>query len=362
MRLGSKNKVKGQGSRVKGLFIVHYLLPLIFSLLPFLVYAADKLVEQKGSIELKKETAPFVSEVERKEYPNPHWKEGLCNECHEGIPEKGRKQTFKYGNDINKMCNSCHDVVSAHKYIHATGMIPSDDKLSRMPDDFKKALYRGDKEGKMTCLVCHEMLYQCLKENYNRKTIDARFFRGGPYNTSRTEICYNCHEASKYARLDPHDQITDEGEILVDKCIICHKITPDVKRVKGIEDVRFQVDEDLKVLCLRCHRERLHPGGGWVPPDLAAGLKPGEKPGEEKVISHIRLPSEKVLKRYKFTETEREYVLPLEPGTGKVFCATCHNPHERGIQKFVKADKGADNRQRLRAGGGGALCMNCHDK
>ncbi|MBI5893732.1 MAG: hypothetical protein HZB79_08810 [Deltaproteobacteria bacterium] len=306
--------------------------------MPVFVNAADKPVEQKGSIELKKETAPFVSEVERKEYPNPHWKEGLCNECHEGIPEKGRKQAFKYGGDIIKMCNSCHDVVSAHKYIHATGMVPSEEKLNKMPDDFKKALNRGDKEGKMTCLVCHEMLYQCLKENYNRKAIDSRFFRGGPYN-SRTEICYNCHDASQYARLDPHEQITDEGEILIDKCIICHKITPDVKRVKGIEDVRFQVDEDF-----------------------AQPLKPGEKPGEEKVISHIRLPYEKVLKRYKFTEAEREYVLPLEPGTGKITCATCHNPHERGIQKFTKADRGADNRQRLRAGGGGALCMNCHDK
>ncbi len=352
MRLGSKDRCKMQDARCKVLLPVVYFLSLVFCFLPILVYAQDKPATKAAS------TAP---EIESKEYPNPHWQEGLCNECHEGIPEKGKRQTFKYGGDIIKMCNSCHEVVSAHAYIHATGMVPSDDKLSRMPDEFKKALYRGDKQGRLTCLACHEMTYQCFKENFERKKIDSRFFRGGPYK-SRADICYNCHEAGKYAVLNPHDQITDEGEILTDRCIICHKIVPDVKKAQGIEDVKFQVDEDLKVLCQRCHRDRPHPGGSWMSPDIARPMQPDETSEEAQPVSHIRFPSVKVLRVYNATERTRDYVLPLEPDTGKVFCATCHNPHERGIQKSAKADRGADDKQRLRADGTGVLCMNCHGK
>ena len=54
--------------------------------------------------------------------------------------------------------------------------------------------------------------------------------------------------------------------------------------------------------------------------------------------------------------------MPLEPGTGKIFCATCHNPHERGIQFIAEADRGADNTQRLRAGREGGICLMCHLK
>src|SRR3972149_4492036 len=71
------------------------------------------------------------------EYPDPHWKSGFCYKCHEeGWAEKGKNPKFKYDGDINKLCNSCHDVVSAHAYIHATGMIPSDEKLGVMSEEF----------------------------------------------------------------------------------------------------------------------------------------------------------------------------------------------------------------------------------
>ena len=50
--------------------------------------------------------------------------------------------------------------------------------------------------------------------------------------------------------------------------------------------------------------------------------------------------------------------LPLEESTGKVYCGTCHNPHERGVIKNVTGSKGADEPKRLRATN---ICENCHD-
>ena len=287
------------------------------------------------------------------EIVNPHWKEGLCGECHEGRPEKGKPLAFRYS-DFNRLCNRCHEKISSHAYIHATGMVPSEEKLAYMKRDFKEALYRGDRKGRLTCIVCHNLVYQCLREEYKRRLRNPLFLRGGPYRY-RTSICYKCHDIRRYTRLDPHDQITDEGEILTSKCNVCHIGTPDVKTVRGIQDVKFKVEKDLTRLCRRCHNDMpKHPG------TFVAGLIFPTKKGEE--FTHLRVPSEKVLQRLERTTKEKGIIMPLEPGTGRIFCATCHNPHERGIQRLIQADRGADNEQRLRTLKRSDLCLMCHDK
>ena len=55
-------------------------------------------------------------------------------------------------------------------------------------------------------------------------------------------------------------------------------------------------------------------------------------------------------------------IRPLEPASGRIFCATCHNPHERGVQRDARVDRGADGYKRLRTVGGETICSNCHDK
>ena len=74
------------------------------------------------------------------------------------------------------------------------------------------------------------------------------------------------------------------------------------------------------------------------------------------------MPPDAILKRIKETEKQRDVIVPLEPKTGRIFCATCHNPHERGVQRYDKADRGADGPKRLRRTGGMPICLNCHDK
>ncbi len=288
---------------------------------------------------------------------NPHWKNDLCDECHAGTPEKGKPLSFKYNGDFIKLCDSCHGIMEDHAYIHATGMVPSKEKLAIMPEDFKTALYRGDKGGRLTCVVCHNLVYQCLKKERWRRRENLLFFRGGPY-LNRTDICLHCHDMKKYTRLNPHDQINDEGEIRKSVCSVCHKGTPDVKMAKGIGDVRFKVKKGLSRLCRRCHKNVTKHPGTFIG-DIEPSLK--DKKDTKKPASHLVVPPPSVLKRLKKTTVEKDIVMPLEPGTNKVFCATCHNPHERGIQRFARADKGADNEQRLRAARRNDICLMCHN-
>jgi len=321
-------------------------MPLANDKMRYLIYSVTFFISVLSlvNIAFAEEQVPSVVEQGR-EYTNPHWGEDLCGECHEGVPEKGKKQTFKYGGDINMMCNSCHEVISLGSLIHATGMVPSEAILKRMPENFKKALYRGDKEGRVTCLVCHEIIYQCLKEEFKRKADNPLFFRGGPYS-SRAAMCYKCHDPKQYQRLNPHNQIDDEGRLVAETCVYCHSVTPDRKKVKGIKDVTFRAAEDLINLCTGCHPISMHP-----PWQSFKGIS-------SEVTRHFVKPPVDILNRLQQSEDIYNIILPLDPNTGKVFCCTCHNPHERGVHKN-KADAGADDPKRLRSGHE-VICTMCH--
>lgn len=282
--------------------------------------------------------------------PDPHWREDACIACHDGTPTDGNPRVRgKAG--VNALCNNCHEVASVHSYIHAVGMVPSAAKSTRMPPSFRQAITRGD--GIVTCIACHDLPMQCKKERFAERDLNPLFFRGGPYKT-RTGLCYNCHDPSHYERLNPHDQISDEGELNTQVCTVCHKVTPNRREARSINDVSFNVTEDLAKLCTGCHPWRPHPGGGWAV--YAQGSSP-EGP------NHLIQPPEKILRQLKRSEKMKDMVLPLDPATGRIFCATCHNPHERGVQRNARADKGADGFKRLRTSGSGmAICVNCHDK
>jgi len=144
-------------------------------------------------------TAPIAVIAEQYTVVNPHWNSKACISCHLSIPKEGGSVNLKFGDDFISLCNSCHETVSRNKYIHSVAMLPLDDQLERMPEEFRKAV-KKDKEGRLTCIVCHELKYQCLSSEYYRKETNPRFFRGGPY-AQRSDICYHCHDKSKYEKL-----------------------------------------------------------------------------------------------------------------------------------------------------------------
>lgn len=264
---------------------------------------------------------------------NPHWRQGFCYACHSENPES-KPFAFKWKGDMIKVCNYCHETISADKLIHAVGMVPSRKIRARMPTNFAVS-----EDGSLNCITCHELKYQCLEKEFYRKETDSLFFRSGPYE-ERTDICYRCHRKESYQRLNPHDQISDEGELLTDVCTYCHAELPDPQVDKDIRSVEF-VTEKLKDLCQRCHRDRAHPGGGFINFD------------------HLVEPPKQIKFYMKQSEKEKNLIFPLEPDTNKIFCCTCHNPHERGVLRD-KFGKGSDDDRRLRMEAGFQLCAICH--
>lgn len=148
--------------------------------------------------------------------------------------------------------------------------------------------------------------------------------------------------------LNPHEQISDEGEILWNKCLICHPTVPSVN-ARDIRQVEIRYEDDIKQLCYRCHPNRIHPGGGWI--NVALGKGTGAP-------NHLVRPPKNILMGRRLSLKEYSTILPLEPKSGKVFCATCHNPHERGLLK-KKADVGGDATFRLRSEET-SICQLCH--
>ena len=301
--------------------MIKYFTVLFIFLTPLWVYA-----EEEHKLE-------FVLEAKS---DNPHWRKEACLACHTAEPNF-QKNEFKFDGDILSLCNDCHISISSEKAVHAVGMVPSKKVKARIP-----ANYPLSSEGSIDCLTCHELPYQCLKKEYYRRKSNPYFLKGAPFKDD-TEICNNCHlnKLIDFKKLNPHEQINDEGEYLPDKCLYCHKTQPDPKTDDSINSVTFVVNE-LKELCQRCHKDRPHPGGKWINFD------------------HLIPPPPKNRMYMLETEKRKGIVLPLEPRTGKIFCCTCHNPHERGVLRGLKNDRGADNKNRLRLLGGFELCGGCH--
>ncbi|MBI5586946.1 MAG: hypothetical protein HY889_01095 [Deltaproteobacteria bacterium] len=151
--------------------------------------------------------------------------------------------------------------------------------------------------------------------------------------------------------INPHEQINDEGEILWGTCTICHQNTPDVMKEKSIKDVQLHFPDDLNQICRRCHDVKPHPAGeGGVSATMSGFVAP----------NHLVVPSKPVQLSMRLSLKETPTILPLDPKSGKIFCSTCHNPHERGLL-LGRADYGGDYTQRLRSAGLD-ICQYCHRK
>ncbi|MFC1685074.1 hypothetical protein ACFL0R_06355, partial [Pseudomonadota bacterium] len=279
-------------------------------------------------------------------YPNPHWAtdKALCMECHEKLPKKHGPLHLRFSSII-ALCNRCHATVSKDRYIHASGMVPPQSMVDKMPEEFRSGL---DEDGRVTCAVCHEITYQCVQDEFDRKEKNRLFHRGAPYE-KRTGLCYNCHEPSAYKKMNPHDQINDEGELITDVCTYCHSILPDRRAAKSIADVKFKFD-NFDMLCLRCHTDDAYAVG------CVTGYENDGSP-----IYHSGRPDEGMVDRIKANQGDA--ILPLDIVEGKIFCGTCHNPHELGVQRREEADVGADSHKRLRISKGNtSICLGCHDE
>ena len=189
------------------------LILLALSVFPSLMSFA--LVKDKNSIEILNTT-------------NIHFTGKYCTECHEKAPEKGGDKLLKYNGDYSQLCK-CHGYTPG-SYIHPVDIVPSEEKKAKIPEDLPLV------NGKLVCSTCHDMYLQCQSGAYSQG-INRKFLRG-PHYMKRTTLCFRCHDEEKYARLDPHNQISESGEINEEKCLYCHTEMPDAK-IQSYSDVKL---------------------------------------------------------------------------------------------------------------------------
>lgn len=256
-----------------------------------------------------------------------HYTGKYCLVCHERTPADGKDNALKYGRNFTQLCN-CHGYKPGI-YIHPVDIFPSEDKKSRIPSDLP--LYNG----KLTCITCHDIHLQC-EDNPELKIVNKRFLRGAPYR-SRTDLCFKCHDKYLYSMYDPHKgQLDEDGNIVELTCLYCHFERPD-ELLASFNEVKFF--GDLVVLCKRCHSISVnHPANA----------------------NHLVLPPVVFTKKMKRTEKQFGIVLPLDYN-GKINCATCHNPHQKGViplARFGAGGAGENYKKRFL----GNICMACHEK
>jgi hypothetical protein len=275
--------------------------------------------------------------VDPAQIPNPHWRADACKACHTSAP------ALREANVI-RLCNQCHDAVFDHSCIHPVGARVGEAMLARMPGSYRDAV-RGS-GGRMSCTTCHDVPAQCLSERRREQARNPMFFRGGPFRL-RTEQCYFCHELEKYPRLNPHRQRSADGQVREAICRLCHseKIEA-LQAAKSIDDTRLSRLGDLNRLCTRCHTWTPHPG---------TALDFGKK---KPVADHLVKPSAEMASHMQRQAASTGIILPVAPKTGRIFCGTCHDPHEPGVVTNPGASAQADTKARLRAR---EMCVHCHE-
>lgn len=277
--------------------------------------------------------------------PNPHWRDDACLACHSKNGKQASSKNTRSAN-IDAICQNCHDARFDHSYIHPVDIELDAAMRKNMSKLYKQSIQKAN--GKVSCLTCHDITKQCLPEKKNQQPMNPRFFRGGPFR-SRTEQCFHCHDGGEYQRFNPHDQIDERGKIKENTCRVCHSGSlENLKQAKSIEDVNFNGVTNLETMCWGCHRWIPHPGGQYT------------FFSDSKGPNHLVKPSKQRQDRLEAMSEKFDTAFPLEPGTGRVFCGTCHNPHEKGVIKNnPAAAKGADSDKRLRVKN---ICLICHSK
>jgi hypothetical protein len=256
---------------------------------------------------------------------NPHRTDTDCLACHDKQPKEGAV-TFLNDDGFVKVCISCHDTSVSH----LVNIKVPDWMEECVPQGFK--LKNGDT---LACITCHD-LTDHMKKSAPKKD-NPYFLRGGPYE-DRSGICLTCHDTNKCnpgCSSNPHKQLDMDGEIIESRCLFCHTEIP-YTEVSGIRPGMFKGDPST--FCYGCHakKEEGHPA---------------------KVTHHDKVPSEKRINCIKKANSvENGTVLPLLEG--KVFCGTCHNPHEKGVLKGA-ANKGAGEPFMLRLKEDD-ICSACH--
>lgn len=267
---------------------------------------------------------------------SPHWTTDGCQTCHmEAAPADGVVNL--QASDAEALCESCHggrgDAISCR---HASGIAANGTEL---PEQFRASL----KGGEVVCTTCHDVVYQCDHPTKPYSFMNPGFLRDRKSPES-SEYCSSCHETTEYKKLNPHLGVA--GAPPRPSCLLCHSEFPAAGPTGNLV-VEFNMQHDLDDACKGCHVVRPHP----------KSMSFGAAPATEEWV-HLVAPSAEVLENMRESQTNTGIELPLNPFTGEIFCATCHNPHEFK----VGGEHGSQESGMKRSLRQHDICQACHDK
>ncbi|MBI5418410.1 hypothetical protein HZA55_10805 [Candidatus Poribacteria bacterium] len=225
----------------------------------------------------------YVLSLEEEKFINPHFSKTHCTACHLTNPKPDdTKDTvdYKYKGNFNALCNSCH---GASANIHPVDIVPPPDM--KVPSEFPL-----NKEGKITCITCHDAGF------VNRS---VKYLLRGDY-TEVNELCYKCHDRESFKKVNPHKNIVAER-----KCMFCHIVPP---RDDDTSET-IKIKGSIRLLCIRCHSDRPHPSN----------------------FKHIVRPTMVIPKSF-----------PLDDGI--ITCTTCHDPHIGELKKNINKKGGKEDK------------------
>lgn len=266
---------------------------------------------------------------------SPHWSRGACQVCHTraqpNVADAGLKSA------AGALCTGCHGDGDAAACPHRSDLATGEQAPAQVDDALGGAVV----DGSIACTTCHDLAVQCLG-NRDARYRNPAFVRGGPYKDT-SEFCFLCHKSRDYKKLSPHRQVRG-GRVQEQTCLFCHEEVPGKETGRRIA---YRMGRDLARQCTGCHPVAPHPS--------AMGIGIG---ADTNSWIHLVEPSEQVLARMRLTEQRTGASLPLDPTTGKIFCATCHNPHDDELPGYPAASPAGEG-HKLRIP---ELCGACHDK
>lgn len=277
---------------------------------------------------------------------NPHWDNTKCSICHVSQPYSLLTKMDSSGHEA--LCLDCHSDDITHVYIHPIDINLPESRKTLIASAWANQL-RLDENNKLTCLTCHDLLDQCLPERLHQAKRNPRFLRGGPYS-ERYSMCYRCHDPDQYVRTNPHDQINDNGFLNTKMCRLCHQVDVETDLKIGVEKdldnfpLLEGMNEDRTSLCIRCHEKIDHPSSAF-------------RVHSDKKFRHLGIISGDKKETLQIQNNETGITLPLEPSTERIYCGTCHQPHQPGVFKGDETGPAKMKFNRLRSK---PICKHCH--
>ncbi|MBI4650199.1 hypothetical protein HY745_02725 [Candidatus Desantisbacteria bacterium] len=309
----------------KGIIVFYFFLFFLNSVKPVIAEEIERGSFQQPGLGLE----TIAKKVIKKEsVPNYHMEQMKCSDCHGVKPNiaKDKSGTVKLiKNNINELCDKCHD----GENLHPISIVPSEVKVS---DDLPLDT-RGKNKGKITCITCHAIhlndAYNYLLRGFPLSNIDgdASILKSEQkiFFKDRQDLCKSCHE-KMFLEKNPHNRQSKS-------CTFCHTKDPKEVTEKEVLEISRTFKKDIVKLCNFCHSKTREAHYLAVNPFYDKDLK------KEISMANIVLIN------------------------GKTICVSCHDPHGTTKQPFNLRDnyiKLSEKSKRINPHWTETFCLCCH--